>query len=283
MKIKASFIIAAVAVMVFTACDNDSADTLIAPSGVTSVALEASVEEVENVLDDYALYGGSYLNFGGPFGKGLHDRAGFFASCAAMEEETVDDTTTITITFPEDCEDKRGDTISGTITIVKSTSETDRSRTVTFTDFSVNGYVVNGTKTFEYTAVNENGVPQIEGTKNLTIETDEGTITKSGTRLVEITSGGDTDTHSDDERTITGSSTLTDAEGTTRAVEITTPLVKPAECRYISQGVKEISVDGETSTLDYGDGTCDNLAILTEADGTVTEIELKRRRRGFRK
>lgn len=277
--------IAATASVTFVSCDNeDSSDTNedALDNTITSVSLEASTEAVESVVDDYVFYGGSYLDFGSLFGKGHHDRAGFFSSCAEMESETTDDITTITLTFPEDCEDRKGNILSGTITIVKSTSDTDRSRTVTFDDFTVNGYAVSGSKSGMYTAENANGNPELSSTVAISMETEEGTITKVGSKLVEITSGGDTDTHSDDEKTITGSHVFTNAEGDTFSVEITTALIKPADCRYIASGVKQYSKNGEVSTLDYGDGTCDAIGTLTEVDGTITEIELRRGKRGFR-
>ncbi|MDO5969371.1 hypothetical protein Q4Q35_06095 [Flavivirga aquimarina] len=271
----------------FLSCTEEASQSL---SAAEQVALEASVEEVESVIDAYSLYAVSSLEFESTgktssgktqLGKGCKDRSGFFPDCTVFEEVIEDDVTTITISFPDDCEDRNGDIISGTITIVKSSLDTDKSRSITFDAFTVNGYVVNGTKTHEYTAENENGNPQIEGSVNITIETDEGTITKVGTRLVEVTAGGDTDTHKDDEKTITGSYSFTDVEDNTKSVEITTALVKPAACKYIAEGIKEYTEADETSILDYGDGTCDNVATLTEADETVTEIELKRKRRRF--
>ncbi len=278
----------------FISCnDNEPVndDSLVASSSSEIVALDASVEAVESVADAYSIYAMGSLEFESTDvssesssaktspGKRCKDRSGFFPDCTEFAEETVDETTTTTISFPEDCVDRNGDVISGTITIVKSISDTDKTRTVTFNDFTVNGHVINGTKTHEYTATNGDGYPQMSGSIDISVETDDGTVTKVGTRLVVITSGGDTDTHSDDEKTITGSHTFTDAEGNTKVVEITTPLVKPAACKYIAQGIKTYTENGETSSLDYGDGTCDNIATLTEADGTVTEIELKRKRR----
>ncbi|GAA3644058.1 hypothetical protein [Flavivirga jejuensis] len=289
-KFNIAFAIVTITLGLFSCTDDTSQNQ--STSAVELVTLEASVEEVESVVDTYSLYALSSLEFESTtdvtgktssgktkLGKGCKDRSGFFPDCAVFEEVTEGDVTTTTISFPDDCEDRNGDIISGTITIVKSTLDTDKSRTITFDVFTVNGYVTNGTKTHEYTAENENGNPQIEGSVNITIETDEGTITKAGTRLVEVTAGSDTDTHKDDEKTITGSYSFTDAEENTKTVEITTALIKPAACKYIAEGIKEYTEAGETSILDYGDGTCDNLATLTEADETVTEIELKRKRK----
>ncbi|AUP79627.1 hypothetical protein [Flavivirga eckloniae] len=277
----------------FTSCNKDESvtdDALETGNVPELVALETSIEAVESTADSYSLYAMSSLDFEStttgksdseklPPEKRCHDRSGFFPDCTEFSKEVTDNTITITVSFPENCIDRNGDVISGTITIVKSISDTDRTRTATFTDFTINGHVINGTKTHEFTAANNDGNPQISGSVDISVETDEGTVTKVGTRLVVITSGGDTHTHADDEKTITGSHTFTDAEGNTRSVEITTPLVKPAACKYIVEGVKTYTKNGETSSLDYGDGTCDNVGTLTEADGTVTEIELKRKRR----
>ncbi len=279
----------------FISC-NDSEpvtdDSLELSDSSGAVALETSVEAVESVADAYSFYAISALEFvtdntgkesterNSP-PKRCKDRSGFFPECTEFSEETVDDIITITVSFPDDCVDRNGDVISGTITVVKSISDTDKSRTVTFNNFSINGHVINGTKAHEYLAENGDGNPQISGSIDISVETDEGTVTKVGSRLMVITSGGDTATHIDDERTITGSHTFTDTEGQAKVVEITTPLVKPEACKYIAQGVKTYTVSGEVSTLDYGDGTCDNMATLTEADGTVTEIELKRKRKKY--
>ncbi len=280
--------IAVIAIM-FSSCSKE--DDEIDPQSLSdfeNIALDSSIEEVASVLDAYAMYGADYIDFDDATGKSsdkkriLYDRAEFFSDCAIIEEEIVDEISTTTITFEDECLDKNGDIVSGTITITKPTLETDKSRSIVFVDFSINGYVVNGTKSKVHTTENENGNPQSDGTVDLSILTDEGTITKTGTRQVEITSGGDTDTHEDDEKTYTGSYTFTDAEGNSTEVVITTALVKPAGCMYKSSGIKEYTESDEVSILNYGDGTCDDIAELTAPDGTTTEVELKRSRKGYR-
>lgn len=277
--------------LLFLSCDDNSSDINdgTEDQSITAlITLEASVEEVESVMDSYSYYAVSALEFDTAktatsktviLGNGCRDRSGFFSECANFQKETVDNTITITITFPEDCVDRNDNTISGTITVVKLISDTDKTRTITFSDFTINGHVINGTKTQEFTPENEEGNPQMSGTANISIETDQGTVTKVGTRLVVITSGGDTNTHWDDEKTITGSHTFTNAEGYSKVIEITTPLVKTAVCRFIGQGVKTYTKNEDTVSLDYGDGTCDNVATLTKSDGIVIEIALRKRRK----
>jgi len=55
---------------------------------------------------------------------------------------------------------------------------------------------------------------------------------------------------------------------------ITNPLVKINGCDYIVEGTIEYQLDGAVvAVVDYGDGTCDNLATKT-VDGVTTEFEL---------
>jgi hypothetical protein len=60
------------------------------------------------------------------------------------------------------------------------------------------------------------------------------------------------------------------------------PLVRKNEVdcfKYIVQGIRQIERTGQpTITINYGDGTCDNLADVT-VDGVTTTIELKHKRR----
>ena len=53
-------------------------------------------------------------------------------------------------------------------------------------------------------------------------------------------------------------------------------------CMFPKEGIMEISRGEETMTIDYGDGECDNLAVVTK-DGESEEIELMsgRFRKGF--
>ncbi|MCJ7467812.1 MAG: hypothetical protein MUO53_14105 [Maribacter sp.] len=272
----------ATALSVWSCQKNDANDSSLGTmSTAESVDLAASIDDVDGYLDETIFYASNFIDFNGTVGKGdHHDRSGFFSSCTTFVMETVDNTTTVTIGFEPDCTDRNGNTLSGTATLSWTRTDTSRERSVTFADFTVNGYVVNGTKSFSYTNSNDNGNREMSSNVDITIVTDSGTISKVGTKLVEVTAGSDTDICLDDEITTTGSSTYTAADGTVMSMTIITPLVRPAECRYIASGIKEYTNAGETSTLDYGDGTCDDQATLTEPDGTLTEITLHRGRHG---
>ena len=272
----------------FISCQNDTVSEAI--TSEVAVSSEAVIEEAESVLDDISLY--SESSFGVDMstsvtnkdvtsktdGTSKFGRSGFFRDCADILVSVDGNTITATITFTGDCLDNDGNVITGTITKVWSLTDTNAERTITIDNLSINGYIINGTKTYVFTSSNQNGNPEMTGAVNITVETDQGTFSKVGTRTVEITAGADTDSCYDDEKTITGSCVYTDVSGATFSVEITTPLVKPAECLYIASGIKEYTTTEGTTILDYGDGTCNNIATKTAPDSTVTEIELGRKR-----
>ncbi|WP_136480348.1 hypothetical protein [Cognatitamlana onchidii] len=273
----------------FIACENQ--DVEVADSNLleqNALATELVAEETEIVLDDIVMYSDSAFGIDASTSKTSTDkdslgknrgRSKFFKECASIVSEVSDGIVTTTITFDENCEDRHGNVISGTIVKVKTIGDASKEKVVTITDFSINGYVVNGTKTYTFVESNANGNPEMNGTVDMTIATEEGIRTKKGNRTVEITAGGDTDSCYDDEKTITGAAVYTNTEGLSKTVTITSPLVKPAECRYIASGVKTYEVSAGTVTLDFGDGTCDNVATKTAMDGTETEVRLGKKRK----
>lgn len=273
----------------FIACDNENvlSDEIVS----SNVDSEIIIEEAESVLDDIAIYSDSSFEIASTSktstsskesdstDKGKRGRSGFFKACADFTVEVTDSTVTKTITFNNECEDFNGNIITGTIIKVKSITDTGKEKSITIDGLSVNGYLINGIKTYSYVSSNANGNKELTSTVDITIETEDGTISKTGTRVVEITAGGDTDTCYDDEKTITGSYTYINESGETFSVEITTALVKPVDCKYIASGIKEYTRPAGVTVLDFGDGICDKYATKTSPDGTVTEVKLGKKRK----
>ena len=75
----------------------------------------------------------------------------------------------------------------------------------------------------------------------------------------------------DDQYTITGTASGTNFEGNSFTVNITSPIHIDYSCRWIAQGIMELTPTGKaTRTLDFGNGTCDNLATVTVNGQTFT-------------
>lgn len=185
---------------------------------------------------------------------------------------------TITLDYGEGTELKNGRTLSGVIVIVISAPrETDgASRTVTFQGYSVDSVTVNGTINETFTGDGTTSRVRTNSS-NLTFTLADGTtVERKETRTNEWLTGLDTPLdHSDDTVQITGKVEASNSAGQSYTKEITKPLIKTGECRHPVSGEVTVIQNGTVLfVLDYGDGTCDNKAILTAQDETI-EIDLK--------
>ena len=153
-------------------------------------------------------------------------------------------------------------------------------RTTTFIDFFVNDVKVEGTRTVVNTGENENGnlVFEHELTDGKLIFNDTLEYTRTATTEREWVRAA---TPLLDEWYISGSRSGVNAEGYEYSHEIIERLrmIRCEEYRYqwlIVEGVVEITRNGQTGTINYGDGSCDDTAILT-IDGEEREIEVRQR------
>jgi hypothetical protein len=102
-----------------------------------------------------------------------------------------------------------------------------------------------------------------------------GTFTWSSTRQHEWTEGETTPfIWWDDVYLITGSASGTSVDGKTYTIAITSPLRKKLNCEWLQSGTLNIQVEGlPLIVLDYGNGSCDNVATAT-INGQVYTINL---------
>lgn len=126
---------------------------------------------------------------------------------------------------------------SGTIKITKPNA-------TTITTEVINGHCTNGTWNIDY-----------QGTKTLT-------------QTAGVATKGDV---SDDVYQITGNSSGVNREGRAFSTNITSPLVKMANCKWISSGTLDLTPSGfKTRTVDFGSGGCDDQATYTVNGQTIT-------------
>jgi hypothetical protein len=150
----------------------------------------------------------------------------------------------------------------------------------TFTDYYINGYKLEGT----YSATNTSTINGNSITFSFTTSVSNGKITYpdgttwytySGSKKVVQTDGTSTLLDaSDDVYSVTGSNTIASSSGNTLKDSITTALVKKVSCRYVSSGIISFTFNDVSGTLDYGDGTCDNKAVI-KVGAINLEVELQ--------
>ncbi len=171
---------------------------------------------------------------------------------------------TIVIDFGTSCT-HRGITRSGKINIVLTDSvrRPGSTATMTFTNYYVNGYKVEGTYTWTNTST--------PGTRSWTRRTENGKITApdarywlhSGLRTIVQTAGVGTATIIDDVFSITGDHSVSNSSGATRVITVMNALQKKNACANIDMGVLKVQGPNHYATIDFGNGTCDNLATIS--------------------
>ena len=273
------------AVLILSACSEDTdlaPETVELDEATAEAVVDFTNDDIDNIvlnnMDGLLRRNGSVVNSTENFNPyGGRD------TCA---EVTHDETSqTITIDFGEGC--SNGDDIvrSGQIII----NYTDRRNvagaviTTTFNDYFVNGNQVEGTRTL--TNISD-GTPNQRAFR-VTVEGGVITFEDGTTRTFQ---GTRTRTHSLEETsreltvTVEGSRSGTNRAGNSFSMTITEALVFKHSCRQVGvrvaiQGIRELVRNGETTQIDYGDGTCDNLVTVTRPDGTTETIEVTNRRR----
>jgi hypothetical protein len=174
---------------------------------------------------------------------------------------------TIVIDFGNGCTSVDGVSRAGKINIILSDSVHHPGATavMTFTNYSTVGYKVEGTITWTNTST-PNGISWTRQITNGKVTEPLGGYywTHEGTKNVTQTAGASTPLNLlDDVYSVTGSHTVTNPAGKTRTVTILEALEKKTTCHNVSKGKMKIQAQTHFAVLDYGDGTCDNVAVIT--------------------
>lgn len=187
---------------------------------------------------------------------------------------------TKTITFGDEttgCTLANGNVLKGTIIVTFSyqpEATTPLNINYQFVNFYHNQIKLNGNKNFTRTmsqATQQSpSHPIVVMNMQMTAEFPDGRIyTRVGTRTREIIAGYDTPNNLlDNIYQVTGNWTTTFPNTNIQTSTITTPLLVKMSCRAVNkplivQGVITFQRNGNSATLDYGTGECDNLAVFT--------------------
>jgi hypothetical protein len=188
---------------------------------------------------------------------------------------------TITIDYGDGIELVNGRIISGIVSIVVSAPPRTlgATREISFDAFYIDSVNIDGNilKTCTDTTLTQ---MEFTAVSDLVFTfTDETYITRHAERVT-LVEGFDTPyDYSDDVITISGFADSESSEGYTFSRVITSPLIKPATCRFITQGTASFYKNNELfAGIDYGDGTCDDIATITKGNETI-QITLGKRRR----
>lgn len=260
-------------VLFLTSCEKEVlTDEMSADSVQKSAQIDAASDEVDGIIEE------AYITQENINGRSAYEANAFFPPCLTRTVVQNGLIRTVTLDFGTGCDLPNGNHLSGITTIVYERNPTALSRTITFTytNFTFNNIALSGGGTIVRVLNNANNHPQSTATVNVTATFPDGhSVNRTGTKVREWIEGFSTPIWTDNVFLVTGNWTTTFSNGDINTGLVTTPLRREATCPFFVSGILQLSHNGNTGTLDFGTGTCDNVAIFTGPNGVQTTIQLR--------
>lgn len=268
-------------VIAATSCSNEEEASAINALELQVAEQEAVVETVFDEIDEVDYYGQLYSLTNARV-EGVGEDGPIF--CAQRSHDP--DNKLITIDFGSGCTGPRGLVRKGKILIhyTGRLLEPGAIHTITFEDFYIDDIRIEGTRIKENLSETTNDLLRFR------ISLENGKLTfPDGSVITREANWTVTRIRTfnplNDEIVREGSCSGITKSGLEYSVEITSPIVWKRGCLpkvrvFIPvSGTKVIAMGERTITIDYGDGTCDNLMTVTK-DGVSEVVEFRRFRKG---
>ncbi len=191
---------------------------------------------------------------------------------------------TITVDFGDNyCSAKNGRQRKGKIIITQSARRmtAGATRSISFVNYYVNDYKIEGTQSVAFNGKDDNGnyswTWKLVG--GIITTPDNVSILRDAEHTRTLVEGADTPMNRwDNVWKITGSASGINGNGVayTRTIDANNPVVRNEACRFAVKGTVTFEREGKSNVvLDYGDGTCDDKATVT-VDGETKDITLRK-------
>ena len=246
-------------------CDDDDSST---PDQETINAEELVLAAQTDEIDDasYNIIDNAYIE------NVLDTRAAtlnsFFPECALVTvTPNGDGSGSIVVNFGEECTLNNGALVSGQVNLSYSPVQNESREIVyQYQDFTYNENQVMGSGTVVRTFENANGNPESVLNSDITIDfaTSDVSAARILNRTREWVEGVGSGTWTDNAFLVSGTWNTSFTNGTSRNGEVITALRREATCPFFVSGTLAITnQNGVSGLLDYGDGSCDNIAVVT--------------------
>lgn len=182
---------------------------------------------------------------------------------------------TVVVDFGSGCTDVDGKNKSGKVTmVVGKIWEANSIATLQYDNYSEDGVKLDGKFTFSNNSTNSAGAYQIKAEKVKVTDKNSESWTWSGVHNFTQTKGHPSWWDwSDDVYDITGNIDVLFPNGETVSWNINAPLAKANNCYWVSKGVGVLKLNGTDIQVNYGDGNCDNDAVMI-LNGKTINIKL---------
>jgi hypothetical protein len=168
------------------------------------------------------------------------------------------------------CVLNQSENVNGTLVVTYAMDAQTPSFTATYSGFFVGEAALNGTRSFTLLNYGAEGFT-LSVESEMTVELPDGSLlAESGTKTTTLEFG---DTLEEIRFFIQGSWEVT-VQNTVYTASVVSPLEGNLACAYLVSGQMAIGKNGLEVLVDFGDGTCDNTAMVVYPNGATEELEL---------
>jgi len=172
----------------------------------------------------------------------------------------------------ENCVLNGTDNVNGTLTVTYAVGEESATFTATYDAFYVGEIELNGTRSYSVDGNEEEGSFAFSVTSDMEVTMPNGdTISENGTKTFGFTFGENLETST---FTIAGNWTVF-VDGNTYSVEVTSTLEGNFSCGYLTSGNMDVNKNGLEVSVDFGDGSCDDIVTVTYPNGAAEDVSIK--------
>ncbi|HNT50520.1 MAG TPA: hypothetical protein PLM56_00585 [Cyclobacteriaceae bacterium] len=267
-----------IAAFMFTlaACNQDEAPDF-SPEDTEDASLDAIEDSYYDDADDLVSEAFAGIEDSSNGRKTADERL----ACATITYEGNGTSGTLSIDFGDGCTGPRGNVRTGVIVVTHSGTWNiaGSSWSISFEDYTINGIEIEGNRTVTV-------VSYTEELSVFDVTLTEGRVTWPDGRVAtrEVNRRREHERNENnvlDRLIIYGTAQGTFRNGRGYFIEIVEPLVYTRTCAAAGvfipvSGIKFIKHGNRELTIDYGDGTCDNIVTLTNKNGRTVRYEVKK-------
>jgi len=242
-------------------------------TSLTETQVDEALSDVDLLVDEAITINASLLR------SATIDSSIYVNECPVITVNTEVKPNVMTIDFGTACTGKDGKIRSGKIIVTAASFKLFPSeRSKSFDNYYVDGKKIEGSvsKVILRDSINHNRTATIKENVIIIIPEKKDTAFRVST-MTRVYQNNVLKDKTDDQIVSWGTVVNTRPNGVvvTKTIAEATPLVYKVSCKHIVSGIASfVNSKGRTWSIDYGDGTCDNVAIFTE-NGVTKEITIR--------
>ncbi|WP_373519364.1 hypothetical protein [Pricia sp.] len=259
-KIQQFLLLSSMALVVFS-CSTDDKDSVEQETELSTAEIKTvlEIDEVSSTADNIV----RDLFNQGESGKSAKNEACY---------QAVYSDTGYSVSFDNCSVEENGEILNGSLSVVYGKQGDSYAYAVNFDNLMVGKIGIDGTRSFAFDTEQENSIV-FDVVSDMTITMADGeVISEKGSKTFAIVFGAE---FGEGMLTLNGDWTVK-ADGNTYSVSVPKLLEANFGCDYIGKGLMLLSKNGLEVSVDFGDGSCDEVAELAYPNGSKENISLKK-------